>query len=124
MLDSILPWLLCVVFLVGGFLFVNNANLRHQNELLNMQKASYELVIKSKDDIIEIQKNDLARIDTLVSKKQTLVIKQQAVSAAIDKIPDTTTNKPFTNPELFDSARILREYQNSNIPTEPTNSNN
>lgn len=126
MWQKVLTWLLnpiTIVSIVIVLLLASVNHLNYKNKNLTEKITTQEQVIDTQDKSIEILGKDAKAISELSNKKVQIYIKQQKLSDQLNEIPDTSENKPFTNPELFDAARVLRDYQNSVHTVNPSDSN-
>jgi type II secretory pathway pseudopilin PulG len=109
---------------VAAFFFFGYTNTQHENQQLKQQASAYEQIFKAQERSLQIQERDFQLLGDFQKKGQVVVIKQQDTNRKIDAIPDTSTNKPFTNSELRDAASILRDHQIAAFPpTNPPSSN-
>lgn len=126
MWQKVLTWLLnpiTIVSIVVVLLLASVNHLNYKNKNLTDKITTQEQVIDAQDKSIDILGKDAKAISELSNKKVQVYIKQQQLSDKLNEIPDTSENKPFTNPELFDAARVMRDYQNSPDMVNPSNPN-
>jgi hypothetical protein len=125
---KVLEWILnpaTIGIVVIAVLFSAWQHTSHQNDLLKIQNKSLEQVVSAQKQTIEIQRSDFQLLGEFNKKAQTIVIKQQENTQKLHEIPNTTTNKPFANPELDRAAGLLRDYQQGSFPSSnSTDSNN
>lgn len=116
--DKILKWLFHPITIICAILLFSlstTAYLLHDSQVnkLEAKISGQEKLIEAQDRNITILQQDKPLIDQLLKSKQTIIIKEQKLQSDLDAIPDTSTNLPFTNPDLLAAAQRLREYQTS-----------
>lgn len=117
---SLISLLLIVIAITSMGLAYQSVS--HDNKLLKDQIGQAEQVIETQEKSIGILQQDTGLIDKLMSSKQTIIIKENELQKQLDEIPDTSTNKPFTNPDLLAAANLVRAYQHSFDPVDSTSS--
>jgi hypothetical protein len=126
LLKSPITWVIigvCALNIFVSSLLINNINLNHKNYDLKQQQTRYEQVIEAQKKSIIILEQDRVLLSNLEKNKQQVVVKQNNLNQKLNAIPKTSTDKPFTNPELLSAAEQLRAYQLAN-PESTTSSNN
>jgi hypothetical protein len=83
--------------------------------------AHHELVIKKQESNIEVLNKDALIQEKFQKDKNNTTNRQQKFNEAQSKIPNTTTDHPFSNVDLFNAASQLRDYQQNSFP-DPGNS--
>lgn len=129
MLASFLKWILnpISIILIVLVLAIGTATFykyKSDTTELNNTIDKQEEVLKAQGRNLDILEKDRPLIEALLNKKQTIILQEQKLQDEMNEIPDTSTNKPFTNSELLDAARILRDYQNARTSDNPTSTNN
>lgn len=127
MWEKVLKWILNPITIVGIILVLllfSVNNLSHKNQNLNDKVAQKEQTITAQNKSIYILGEDNKSLAELNNKKLKIYGKQQELSDKLNEIKDTSTNKPFTNPELLDAAIVMRDYQNSVLNSNSADSNN
>ena len=127
MWEKVLKWILNPITIVGIILVLllfSVNNISHKNQNLNDKVAQKEQIITAQNKSIYILGEDSKSLAELNNKKLKVYGKQQELSDKLNEIKDTSTNKPFTNPELLDAAIVMRDYQNSVLNSNSADSNN
>ena len=127
MWEKVLKWVLNPITIFGIILVLllfSVNNLSHKNQNLNDKVAQKEQIITAQNKSIYILSEDNKSLAELNNKKLKVYGKQQELSDKLNEIKDTSTNKPFTNPELLDAAIVMRDYQNSVLNSNSADSNN
>src|ERR1700749_1344650 len=52
-----------------------------------------------------ITQKDVKNLDDLRTTKQVVIVKQKDIEKKTNEIPNTSINKPFTNPELHNATK-------------------
>lgn len=121
---SIITIIMVVLMAVGGVFYTIANNSAHENDLLKLENKSQSEVIDAQKNAIQVYKKDSELLADLSDKQINIIVKQQALEKELNEIPDTSTNKPFTNPDLLRAAGVLRNYQSSQTTTSTSSSNN
>lgn len=87
--------------------------------------AHQELVIDQQGKNIDILNNDTKIQEKFQQTKDNVLDRQHKFNDTQSKIPNTTTDRPFNNPDLFNAAIGLRDYQQNSFPNPvtPTDTN-
>lgn len=125
MWGNILKWflhpltLICILLvIISSYAVISNYN--HTVDDLNKNIAQQEEVIRSQQNSLDIYQKDTVLIEKFNSSKQSRYIKEQELQKELDAIPNTSTNRPFTNPELLAAAKLLRNFQHSDLSANPS----
>jgi hypothetical protein len=97
--------------LAALFFFVHVKNLEIENANLKAAIVADTAAIKSLTQAQDIIHGDIQNMNELLNKRQVIYTNQSKLNTNLSKIPDTTTDHPFTDPNLLEAARQLRAYQ-------------
>lgn len=68
-------------------------------------------------DSMKLQKEDMESLMEMTKNNAKVRQREADVNAKIAQIPKTSIDRPFSNPDLLDAARVLRDYQSSEQST-------
>lgn len=123
------PVVLVLILVLGlglglQYFMGQNALKNKDIQMYQQREQAYEQVFQAQQQTISILQNDVLRIDDLNKSKQTVIIRQQDLDRQLNEIPDTSEDRPFSNPDLLAAAGIMRNYQQSSPATTNTTSSN
>lgn len=99
--------------LTALFFLIHIKNIELENRGLKAAIVSDTAAIKSLTQAQEILHGDVKNMNDLLNKRQVIYVNQAKLNDKLSHIPNTTTEHPFSDPNLLEAAKQLREYQES-----------
>jgi len=114
------PSTLIAMFAAGSMWFFMHTI--QQNKDLKQELNNTKGQIEELHNQMVLQQGDMDKLLDITRKNSKVRQREADVNSKIAEIPKTSTDRPFSNPDLLNAAGMLREYQSSEQST--TNSNN